>query len=68
MKHSKPEGMQFQNTSNLGSPEAKEPQGEPLNDNDGQAALIVRARHCYEAHVVPHRRRSAFAEVLAEIA
>ena len=40
----------------------------PVGDEDERSAMIVRATRTYQALVVPHRKRSTFAETLAEIA
>ena len=39
-----------------------------LADGKAQPATIIRAKGIYQAMVVPHERRSTFAETLAEIA
>lgn len=39
-----------------------------VGDEEQRSAMIVRAKRTYQALVVPHRKRSTFAETLAEIA
>jgi hypothetical protein len=57
--------MQPRNTSTATPPETAFKRRELL-DGKTQPATIVRAKGTYQALVVPHERRSTFAETLAE--